>query len=81
MTDHSMFEMVLLLEERNGNKKEMERLLLSPTAVDRTCAIFIDGLSKEHGIDFEAQDFSDITTAEECEERVMAFGWKEWKQE
>ena len=75
--EEKRFEMVLVLETSEGDKEEMERLILSPSAVERTCQIFTNGLAEEHEIDFEEQDFSDVSTLDEYEKRAKMFGWKE----
>ncbi len=74
-----MIEIVLALEEPGGLKNEMERMNVSPSAADRTCAIFTDGLAEEHGIQFEELDLSEVRSEEEFERRVTEAGWYEWQ--
>jgi hypothetical protein len=74
-----MIHMVLVLEEPGGIKTEMESLQMSPSAADRTCAIFTDGLRDEHGITFGELDLSEVRSADEFEQKVTKAGWYEWE--
>jgi len=74
-----MIEMVLVLEEPGGLKNEMERMKVSPSAADRTCAIFTDGLAETHGIQFEELDMAGLRSEEEFEKRVTEAGWYKWQ--
>jgi hypothetical protein len=75
----NMIEMVLVLEEPGGLKDEMKRMKVSPSAVDRTCAIFTDGLAEEHGVQFDELDLSTVRSAKEFEQRVTEAGWYQWQ--
>lgn len=77
IVDEDKYEMILILEKANGDKEEMSRFKISPTALGGTCKIFTEGLIKEHGIDLEVQDMSDVKTLEEYDKRVKSYGWKE----
>jgi hypothetical protein len=74
-----LFELVIVLEKQRGNKKIMKHLEVSETAIDRTCAIFVDGLSEAYDLDFEAIDLSNVSTSESFERVVRTHGWTEWQ--
>jgi len=68
-------ELVLLLEQRNGDKQEMHRAQVKVAAADGYARVFVDGLEEEHGLDFEEQDFTTVRTTEEFDRAVTAYGW------
>jgi hypothetical protein len=68
-------ELVLLLEAQSGEKQEMHRVQVKMAAADGYARVFVDGLSEEHGLDFEEQDFTGARTAEEFDKAVAAYGW------
>lgn len=68
-------ELVLLLEARNGDKQEMHRAQVKIAAADGYARVFVNGLEKEHDLDFEEQDFTAVRTAEEFNRAVTAYGW------
>ena len=71
-----LVEMVLLLEETDGTKEEMHRARVRDDSVDGYARVFWEGLEKEHGIEFEEQDFSKARSEEEFEEAVSRYGWR-----
>ena len=68
-------ELVVLLEESSGDKSELTRVDVSPSAFDRTAATFVDGLTEEYGIEFEEIDATGTRTLEDFERLVGASGW------
>lgn len=68
-------ELVLVLEERNGDKQEMHRAQVKVAAADGYARVFVDGLEEEHGLDFEEQDFTAVRSAEEFDRAVASYGW------
>ena len=68
-------ELILVLEERNGEKTEMKRLSGPPAAVLHTAKVFVEGLGESYGIEFNEFDFSDIKSSEEFERRVEELEW------
>lgn len=68
-------ELVLLLEEKCGDKQEMHRAQVKLPAADGYARVFVDGLQEEHDLDFEEQDFTAVLTTEEFERAVAAYGW------
>jgi hypothetical protein len=70
-----LIEMVLLLEEASGAKTEMKRLNVSPSAFERTAAIFTDGLADEYNIEFTEMDLTRVGNESEFERIVSAAGW------
>jgi hypothetical protein len=70
-----LIELVVVLEEASGAKSEMKRLDVSPSALDRTAAIFTDGLGEEYKIEFTQLDLTRVRTESEFERRVKAAGW------
>jgi len=73
--DKQVVELVLLLEAQGGKKEEMHRAQVKIAAADRYAHLFVDGLAKEHGLDFEEQDFTDVRTVEEFDQTIAAHGW------
>ncbi len=69
-------ELVLLLEERSGEKQEMHRAQAKLAAADGYASVFVNGLTKKLALDFEKQDFSAVRTPEEFEQAVAAYGWQ-----
>ena len=70
-----LIELVVVLEEASGVKSEMNRMDVSPSALDRTAAIFTDGLAEEYKIEFTELDLTKVRTESEFERRVKAAGW------
>lgn len=70
-----LVELVLLIEEKSGDKEEMHRAQVKLGSADGYARIFIDGLEKEHGLEFEEQDFTAVRTAEAFEQAVAGYGW------
>jgi hypothetical protein len=68
-------ELVVLLQVTDGAKEEMSRMVVSTARADGVVKAFCDGLAKEHGLDFEEQDFTEATTEVEFEERAARYGW------
>ncbi len=77
--EDDMIEMVVVLEQPGGLKDEMERMKISSSAAARTCAIFVDGLAKEYGIEFEELDLSAVRSAQDFERSITDAGWYEWQ--
>jgi hypothetical protein len=75
--EKDMIHIVLLLEESNGVKTEMERMELPPSAAERMCAVFEDGLSKEYCIQFQELDLSAVGSSDELARKVTEAGWYE----
>ena len=73
-----LIEFVVLLEQSSGEKSEMTRLDISPSAFDRTANTFISGLAEEYEIEFEELDCSKIETEHQFCNVVRAAGWQEW---
>lgn len=69
-------ELVLLLEERSGEKQEMHRAQAKLAAADGYARVFVNGLAKKFALDFEEQDFTAVRTPEEFERGVAAYGWQ-----
>ena len=67
--------LVVILEEKSGAKTEMNRLSVSPSALDRTATIFVDGLSDEYNIEFSELDLTKVRSESEFERIVQAAGW------
>ena len=77
--EQDLFEFVLILEEPNQYKTEMERLKISKKkAIDRTMKIFTNGLKEEHGITFEMLNLSNIKNEYDFDKKVKECGWYEW---
>ena len=73
-----LIELVVLVEQFLGEKSEMTRLNISPSAFNRTAATFTDGLAEEYNLNFEELDLSNVRTEQHFQEAVMAAGWQEW---
>ena len=68
-------ELVVLLEETNGDKEEMHRAQVEIAAADGYASVFLDGLAEAHHLDFEEQDFTAVRTFEEFDKLVTSYGW------
>lgn len=68
-------ELVLLLEQRDGDKLEMHRATIDMRQVDGYAGAFWKGLEEEHGVSFEEQDFTAARSIIEFDEAVAAHGW------
>jgi hypothetical protein len=69
-------DLVLLLEEKNGDKTEMTRLEAKLNKADRVAQIFVDGLCESYQLDFEEQDYSSARTLEHFETLFQSYGGK-----
>jgi hypothetical protein len=69
-----LVELVLLLEEKNGDKTEMSRRHASLDEADAVAQVFVDGLSESYRIDFEEQDYSGAKTDKDFEILIRSFG-------
>jgi len=74
--DSGLADLVVIIEEKDGSKTEMKRLEVSASALERTGKIFVDGLEEEFGLDFQAQDYRHVRTAEEFESETRKNGWR-----
>ena len=68
-------ELVVVLEERSGDKTELKRIDVSRDAFDRTAEIFLSGLEETYDLDFEEVDCTAVRHAEQFERMVAAAGW------
>jgi hypothetical protein len=68
-------EVVVVLEERNGNKTEMARVAGPLTGVRGMATHFTDGLGRRFGLIFEEQDFSAIRDEDEFYVKAKECGW------
>ena len=73
--EHGLVELVLLLEEWGGTKQEMHRVQVKLAALDGYARVFWQGLEREHGIEFEEQDFTHVRTEEEFDRAIAKYGW------
>jgi hypothetical protein len=73
-----LIEFVVLLEQRSGEKTELKRLEVSPSAFNRTANIFTEGLAEEYKIQFEELDASQVRTESQFREVALAAGWNQW---
>jgi len=54
----------------------MHRVKLKPVKfVDKYARTLVDGLEKEHGIEFEEQDLSRVRKEEEFDRAIAKYGW------
>jgi len=58
----SRVEVVVLLEESDGNKHEMYRFSIPAIQTRGTVEFLIGDLSRRHGLRFEEQDYSGVRT-------------------
>lgn len=68
-------EIILLLEQRDGDKQEMHRATIDLRKADDYARIFWKGLEEEHGLSFEEQDFTAVRSIVEFNEAVAAHDW------
>jgi hypothetical protein len=73
--EKDMIHIVLLLEESNGVKNEMERAELPKSGAERMCAVLEDGLSEKYGIQFQKLDLSAARSPDEFERKITEAGW------
>jgi hypothetical protein len=73
-----LIELVVLLEQTSGEKTELSRLDISPSAFNRTAAIFANGLADSYGLEFEELDLQGVRTEQHFNEATAAAGWQEW---
>jgi hypothetical protein len=72
-------EVVVVMEEANGNKIERARLEVAADAFDKNARSLVAKLAARFEIEFEEDDLSDVRTAEEFDKRTEEIGWREWK--
>jgi len=70
-----LIELVVLIENSSGAKKEMTRLKVSASLLDRSGQKLVDQIAGLHGLDFEMIDLSDVRTEDEFVRRVDQAGW------
>lgn len=71
-------ELVVVIEERDRSKTEMARMDVALSSLNRIAATFTNRLSDSYALDFDFQDYSTITTAEEFEKLIFQAGWHEY---
>lgn len=76
--DTNLSELVVVIEEPNGDKTEMTRMDVKKDALERVANTFVTGLSEDFGLEFEFQDYSSIETAEEFEKAIFEAGWHKY---
>jgi len=74
-------DLVLLLEEKNGEKTEMKHLEASIEKADGVARVFVNGLSESYELVFEEQDYSKAKTAEDFERLFLEYGGESFKPE
>jgi len=67
---------LIVLQKRSDDKEVLHSSEIPSARFDRVAAIFLDGLAKEHGIDFEEQDFSACRDLITFDAAAFRFGWK-----
>ncbi len=70
-----VYELMIVLQNADGGKQVLKHLTLQG-GVERTARGFVDGLSREYGIDFEEQDFSSCHSLQEFEVVARRYGWR-----
>lgn len=68
-------ELIIVLQHRDGAKEVLKHYDVDFSAFDKVASTFVDGLSEQHGISFEEQDFRQCRTAEQFESMAASFGW------
>jgi hypothetical protein len=71
----NVVELLVVLEQRSGDKEVLEQLTIRPPAVDRIGRHFADGLKQKLALDFEEQDFTQCRTAEAFDVAARRYGW------
>jgi hypothetical protein len=71
----NVVELLVVLEQRSGDKEVLEQLTIRPDAIDRIGRRFADGLSEKFGLDFEEQDFTNCRTEAAFESAARRYGW------
>jgi len=72
-------ELVVALEEHGGYKTEMKRMDVKISSFDDVAWGFVRGFEKTYGIEFQAQDFSEVKTKEEYDDlsdKMTSHPWK-----
>jgi hypothetical protein len=73
-----LIELLVLLEEKSGDKTEMTSLEVSPSALDRTANTFTEGLAEEYALEFEELDLSNTRSEQQFHAKVVEAGWHHW---
>jgi hypothetical protein len=71
----NVINFLVVLQQRSGDKEVLSNLNIRGSVFDQVAADFVDGLAKEHGLDFEQQDFSLCRTSESFDEEAVRRGW------
>src|SRR5262245_38724075 len=61
-------ELIIVLEEPGGYKTEMKRIDVKISTFDDVAWGFVRGFEETYGIEFQAQDFSEVKTKEEYDD-------------
>jgi hypothetical protein len=77
--DTNFSELVVVIEEPNGDKTEMARMDVKKDALERVGNTLVEGLSEDFGLEFEFQDHSSLETPEEFEQAIFKAGWHEYE--
>lgn len=70
-----VIQFLVVLQHRSGDKQVLSTLDVKASEFDRVAALFVDGLAKQYGLDFEEQDFSTCRTLEAFDEEAARTGW------
>ena len=70
-----VIQFLIVLQHRSGDKEVLKTLDVNASVFDPVAAIFVDGLAKRHGLDFEEQDFSSCRTLEAFDDEAALAGW------
>ena len=72
-------ELVVVIEEPDGNKTEMSRMDLKLPILKSVGDDFVKELSEEYNLDFEFQDLTEATTPQIFESKITKLGWSDFE--
>jgi hypothetical protein len=71
----NVIQFLVVLQQRSGDKEILSSLDINASVFDRAASKFVNGLAKQHGLDFEEQDFSSCRTLEAFDAEAARMGW------
>jgi hypothetical protein len=71
----NVFELLIVIQQRNGEKEILKNLEVDESAFDRVSSVFVNGLRDEYSLDFEAQNFTTCRRMADFDAKSVQYGW------
>ena len=72
--DLNVIDLVLVLEEKSGDRSELKHLHINLETIDKYARTFADALASKFDIEFQEQDYSSAKTNADFRKLINQFG-------